>query len=436
MTTVLTEVIFLFVLILINGLFSMSEMAVVSARKARLQEQANKGSAGARFALQLSEEPNQFLSTVQVGITLVGVLAGAFGGARLAELLGEQFNHIGWIAPHGESVGLGLVVLMITYFSLVIGELVPKRLALQNPERIAALVARPMWRLSLVAYPVVRLLSFSTNGLLRLFGTRPDDSPPITVEEIRLLIHEGTAAGVFEATEQAMVDRVFRLDDRRVSALMTPHTEIIWLDQQDTHEETLNKVAAATHPALLLCAGGLDHVLGVVNTHDVLLSFATEKPYDHAKRRPFFIPESASVVDALDMFKRHHENLIVVIDEHGGVQGVITKHDILEALVGNIPQRGGQNQPNAVQREDQAWVISGLMPVEDFRALLHLDQLPGENRSTYQTVGGFVMHQIGKIPAPGETFEWNGCRFEVTAMDGRRVDQVVVQPIRAAPPQS
>jgi putative hemolysin len=430
MTAALTEIVFLAVLIVLNGVFAMSEMAVVSARKARLQDRANKGSTGARTALQLAEEPNQFLSTVQIGITLVGVLAGAFGGATLAEMLGAQFNRVSWIAPHGESVGLGAVVVLITYFSLVIGELVPKRLALQNAEGIAVLTARPMWRLSRLAFPVVRLLSFSTNRLLRLFGTRADDAATVTEEEIRLLLHEGTAAGVFEERERALVERVFRLDDRRASTLMMPHTEIVWLDKDDSREEVLRKIGATPHPALLLCDGGLDQVIGVLNVKDMLLSLSLGQPYDLA-RRPHFIPDAASAIDALDAFRRLHENLMVVIDEHGGVQGVITPHELLEALVRDIPRPAGSDQPHAVQRDDQAWIISGLMAAEDFKTLLRLDALPGEERSSYQTVGGFVMHQAGKIPAPGDTVDWQGWRFEVISMDGRRVEQVLVQP--AAP---
>jgi putative hemolysin len=435
MSEIIVEVVILAVLIALNGVFAMSEMAVVSARRVRLQEQANSGRAGAQTALDLAAAPDRFLSTVQIGITLIGVLAGAFGGTTLAHILGEQMGRIAWLESYSEELGLGIVVLAITYGSLVFGELVPKRIALQKPERVAALIARPMTVLSRAAFPAVRLLMFSTRVTLRGLGIAPPDDPPVTEEEIRLLIEQGVRAGVFRHEEQALVDSVFRLDVRRISLLMTPHTEIVWLDVHDPPEIIRRKIVESRHTRFPVCRDGLDRVLGVIGARTLLARCLSGEPLDLTLglNPPHFIPEHALAYSIVESFRNSDDHLLLVIDEHGSIQGLITEHDLLEAFVGDLPSPGDPLEPEAVQRQDGSWLLDGLMDIETVKRLLGIEHLPDEDRTTYETLGGFVMNQLGKIPTPGEQFDWGGLRFEVVDMDGRRVDKVLVA-YQIAPP--
>ncbi|HML24876.1 MAG TPA: hemolysin family protein [Aggregatilinea sp.] len=428
MPSAVFEIGILAILILFNGLFALSEMSIVSARKARLQQWANEGSSQAGVALELAEDPNAFLSTIQVGITLIGTLSGAVGGQTLSRTLSRQIEEIEPLAPYSGALGFGIVVALITYASLVIGELVPKRLALQNPERAATLVARPMRSLSRIAFPLVRLLSASNNAVLRVLGVKPSRNAPITEDEIRLLVAQGAEAGVFEAAEQDMVESVFQLDDRPVRSLMTPHTEIVWLDVTDSPEETQRKIAECPHSTFPVCEGGLDHVLGVVRAKALLNQALSGAALDlHALVRPApFVPENAAANDALDLFRRAGESLALVIDEHGSIQGYVTEHDLLEAIVGVLPSAEFGGEPEITQREDGSWLVDGLAQIETVKELIGAYALPDENRSAYQTLGGFVMDQIDAIPSAGQHFSWNGFRFEVMDMDGLRVDKVLI----------
>jgi putative hemolysin len=435
MSAILVEVVFVVVLILLNGIFAMSELAVMSARKARLQEWVNHGNTRARAALELAESPNRFLSTVQVGITLVGVLAGAFSGATLAHVLAVQIERVGVSVATSEALGLGIVVLLITYFSLVIGELVPKRLALRNPERVASLVAGPMQTLSLVALPVVRLLTVSTNAVMRLLGGSSPGEPPITEEEIRILIEQGTAAGVIASAEQDMVESVFRLDDRHINTLMTPHTEIVWLDVNDTQDDVWHKIASSGHARYPVCRETLDNVLGVVHTREVLLRCLSGKALEleAQTRRPRFVPETATAARLVDLFKRSDDHLVLVIDEYGGIQGLITEHDVLEAIVGDLPSADELHDPDVVRRADGSWLLDGMMDTDAVKRLLEIKTLPDEESGSYETLGGFVMSRVGEIPSTGQCFLWGGFRFEVVDMDGYRVDKILVQRDPEAP---
>lgn len=428
MSAIVLEAVILACLILLNGVFALSEMALVSARKVRLLERANRGHSGARAALQLAESPNRFLSTVQIGITLVGVLAGAFGGATLSSVLADGFARVDALAPYSDALGFGVVVLIITYGSLVIGELVPKRIALQNPERVAELVARPMNGLAVLTAPVVRLLSASSNGVVRLLGVRPSDEPPITEEEIRILIRQGAQAGVIKPAEQDMVESVFRLDDRRVSAFMTPHTEIEWLDINDSVDVLRRKLAASPYSSLPVCRDELDNLLGVVRTRDLLAASLSGEPLslEAHLRQPRFVPETVPVSRAVELIKGAADTVVVVIDEHGSIQGLITGHDILEAIVGDIPTSDEPYEPDVVTRSDGSLLLDGLMDIEDVCRLLKLDSLPGVERGHFHTLGGFIMSQAGAIPTEGECFRWGGYRFEVVDMDGHRVDKLLV----------
>lgn len=426
------EILVILLLIILNGVFAMSEMAIVSARKVRLQQWANEGNAKARIALELANAPNHLLSTVQVGITLIGILAGAFGGATIAEKLAALLRQVSVPVSYSEAVSLVIVVLSITYLSLIIGELVPKRVALNNPERIATTIAAPMRTLSVIAAPVVHLLSTSTDVVLRVLGIRPSSEPQVTEEEIKVLIEQGTEAGTFEEAEQDMVQRVFRLGDRRVSGLMTPRLEIVWLDLDDSLEENQHKMTNSVHARFPVCQGGLENVLGTVQVIDLLAPSLAGQPIDltASLNPPLFVPESMLALKVLELFKQSGTHTALVVDEYGVIQGLVTLNDVLEAIVGDIPSVEELADPQVVQREDGSWLVDGMMPVEDFFELFEIEASP-EEQNNYQTLGGFVITHLGRIPVAADHFEWGRLRFEVMDMDGNRVDKVLVMPTPA-----
>jgi putative hemolysin len=421
------EVITIFLLLIANGIFAMSEIAVVTARKSRLQELANQGKARARAALDLANAPNPFLSTVQIGITLVGILAGAFGGGALTEWTAAGLSAFPVIAPYSRSLALGIVVLGITYFSVIIGELVPKRLALGHPESIAMFMAPPMRLLLKVCAPAVHLLSISTDLVFRLFGKRFDDQPSVTEEEVRTLVRQGTEAGVFEESEQDMVEAVFQLGDKSARALMTPRTQIVWLDADDSVEQIRAKLTDSGHSRFPVCAGSLDNVTGVVQAKDLLASLLSGKSVDlkASIQQPAFVPRSMTAFQVLDHIKQSGSHIVLVVDEYGGIEGLVTHHDMLEAIAGDMPL-GKTAEPKAVQRKDGSWLLDGMLSIDEFKEIFHLKNLPGEKKDTFQTLGGFIFTQMGRVPSASEQFEWNGLRFEVVDMDGKRIDKVLV----------
>lgn len=427
MSAIILEIVFILVLLLANGVFAMSELAIVSSRKVRLQRMANSGVPNAHTALELAESPDRFLSTIQIGITLVGILAGAFGGATIAEQIGVRINTLPSLAPYGEAIGLIIVVLTITYLSLIIGELVPKRLALSHPERIATLVAGPMRKLSAVASPLVSILSVSTSAVLSLLRLKASDEPPVTEEEVKVLIEQGTQAGVFEAAEQEMIESVFKLTDRGVEAMMTPRSNIVWLDIDDP-DAIRAKVIQSHYSRFPVCRGGLDNVLGIIKAKDFLSQCIEGKPFDLqlALKQPLFVPESTSAMKALQMFKSVRTHLALVVDEYGAVEGLVTTNDVLEAIVGDIGPSQTRIERGAVKRQDGSWLLDGALPVDELKQILSLDRLPGEERDSYHTVAGFILYELGHIPQEGEHFVWQRVRFEVVDMDGRRIDKVLV----------
>ncbi|MEH1929693.1 MAG: hemolysin family protein [Nostoc sp.] len=430
MSSITFEILIILVLIIANGVFSMSEMAIVSARKVRLQQLANQGDAKAKAALKLAESPNHFLSTVQVGISLIGILTGAFGGATIANRLAIDVKRVPLLAPYSEPLSFGIVVLLITYFSLIVGELVPKRLALNNPERIASIVAIPMQALAAIASPVVFLLSASTDLILRLLGITASTEPQVTEEEIKILIEQGTEAGTFEEAEQDMVERVFRLGDRPVSYLMTPRPDIVWLDLDDSAEENRQKMVDSAYSRYPICQGGLDNVLGVIPVTDLLARSFRGEPLDLTigLRQPVFVPESTRGLKVLELFKQTITHMALVVDEYGVIQGLVTLNDIMSEIVGDVPSTDGQDQPQAVQREDGSWLLDGMLPVEEFLELFGMEEWQPDERGSYQTLGGFVITNLGRIPAAADYFEWQSMRIEVMDMDGNRVDKVLVIP--------
>ncbi|AUB36526.1 tlyC, putative hemolysin [Nostoc flagelliforme CCNUN1] len=435
MSSITFEILIILVLIIANGVFSMSEMAIVSARKVRLQQLANQGDVKAKAALKLAESPNHFLSTVQVGISLIGILTGAFGGATIANRLAVYVKLVPLLAPYSEPLSFGIVVLLITYLSLIVGELVPKRLALNNPERIASIVAIPMQALSAIASPMVYLLSASTDLILRLLGITASTEPQVTEEEIKILIEQGTEAGTFEEAEQDMVERVFRLGDRPVSYLMTPRPDIVWLDLDDSAEENRHKMVDSAYSRYPVCQGGLDNVLGVIPVTDLLARSFRGEPLDLTVglRQPIFVPESTRGLKVLELFKQTITHMALVVDEYGVIQGLVTLNDIMSEIVGDVPSTDGQDHPQAVQREDGSWLLDGMLPVEEFLELFGMEEWESEERGSYQTLGGFVITHLGRIPATADHFEWQSMRIEVMDMDGNRVDKVLVLPKGKSP---
>lgn len=429
------EVLIILLLILVNGVFAMAEIAVLAARRSRLEQRAAAGDRGARVALELLRTPSRFISTVQVGITLVGILAGAFGGATLARPLAAWLAAIPALALYAQATALGLVVLAITVLSLVLGELVPKRVALAAPESLAAALAPAMRGLAAVAGPVVHALSAFTELVARALRVPPVTEPPVTEEEVRLLIARGAEAGVFKPGEQKLVERVFRLADRRVSAIMTPRTEITWLDVDDPPEEIHRKVTSSRYSAYPVAEGSLDRVVGIVQARDLLVRLMGGRPIDlrALAQRPLFIPETAPALSVLDQFRQARTHTALLIDEYGGLQGLVTSDDILEAIVGEIPQAGEAAMPSVVRRADGSWLVDGMLPADEFKLLLGLDALPAE-REGYETVGGMVMTVLDRIPSPGDYVVLPGWRVEVVDMDGHRVDKVLAVPASPGPP--
>jgi len=427
----LLEIILLLFLIVLNGLFAMSEFALVSARKSRLQPLADNGNESARTALELVEHPDRFLATIQIGITLIGTLAGAIGGATLAHKLADWLAVLPWLVPYAEAIAFSLVVLTLTFLTLVIGELVPKQLALHSSERLAMLMAGPMRGLSHLASPLVRVLAGSSNLVVRMLGIRPAVEPPVTEDEINFLIEQGTQAGIFEEAEQEMVEGVFRLGDQRVGALMTPRPDIDWIDLDEPPDVLHDQILNSHRTRFPVSQGELDNVIGILHTKDLLAQGFSCEPTDLRKllRPPVFIPESAEALQALKQFKETGVHVAIVTDEFGSVAGVITNTDILEAIVGDLPARGEPNEPEALLREDGTWLMGGALSIEEMKDMLEIDHLPDEEDGTFQTVGGFVMAKLGEVPHVGDHLDWGGFRFEVVDMDQRRVDKVLVTPL-------
>jgi putative hemolysin len=417
-------------LTLLNGLLAMSETALVSSRKARLKQRAEAGDRKYRTALELADEPTRFLSTVQIGISLIGVLAGAFGGATLAEPLSGVLSRVPGLAPYSWAVAFGIVVAGITYLSLIIGELVPKRLALNDPEAVASRVAPLMRFLSTLASPGVWLLSASTEVVLRLLRARRSDDPSITEQEVEALLVEGESAGVFEEEERELVGRALRLDDRPVRELMTPRPRIVWLNTEDPPQEHRRQVVEHRHSYYPVARGDLDNLLGLASVKDAWAQMMAGEHVDllEALRSPPLVSEGVPATAALEAFKSSGVPVALVIDERGNCEGLVTLTDILEALVGEVPDlHTPAEEPPIVQRADGSWLVDGLLAAEELKARLGLRELPNEAQGDYQTVGGLVIDQLGRIPVEGDRFEWGGFSLEVLDMDGHRVDKVLMK---------
>ncbi|MGB7377599.1 MAG: hemolysin family protein [Rivularia sp. (in: cyanobacteria)] len=422
------ELLIIFLLIFANGIFVMSELAIVSARKVRLQQLANQGNTRARAAFELASSPTQFLGTVQMGITLVTIVAGAFGEQIIYERIYPLLN---FIPLYQLQIAHGISVVIITFLAIILGELVPKRLALNHPELIASIVALPIKALVKIAHPIVFILSICTDAIIRLLGIKPSTEPQITEEEIKVLIEQGTEEGTFEEVEQDMVERVFRLGDRPVSSFMTPRPEMICLDLEDSITQNRDKIIENGYSRYPVCQEGIDNVLGIIPVTNLLARSFTGEQMDLTVglREPIFVPESTRGLKVLEIFKQTVNHVALVVDEYGVIQGLVTLNDILIEIVGDVPNDDDEEEePQAVQRDDGSWLLDGMLTIDEFFELFDMEEeIESHSRDSYQTLGGLVMTHLGRIPIATDNFEWKDMRFEVMNMDGNRVDKILVK---------
>ncbi len=424
------EILVLIALIILNGLFAMSEIALVTARRARLARLAEDGDGSAAVAMKLGEEPTRFLSTIQIGITSIGILNGIVGEAALAGPLAHWLQTFGMDQDVSEIGSTVLVVVVITYVSIVVGELVPKRIGQINPEGIARLVARPMNMLSIASRPFVHLLAGSTALLLRLMGQRETSGPSVTEEEIHAMLDEGSEAGVIEKSEHTMVRNVFRLDDRHIGSLMVPRSDIVWLDLNRPLDDNLALMAESNHSRFPVCRGGLDEILGIIGSKQLFNQTLRGAKVDLTKelQLPVYVPESLTGMELLDQFRASGTHMVFVIDEYGEVQGMVTLHDVIETVTGEfLPDN--QEEAWAVQREDGSWLLDGLIPVVELKDRLGMKAVPEEERGRYHTLSGMVMWLLGRLPNTGDVATWEGWRLEVVDLDGKRIDKVLASPM-------
>jgi putative hemolysin len=420
------DILILVVLILLNGVFAMSEIALVTARRARLARLAEDGDGAAAVAIKLGEDPNRFLSTIQIGITSIGILSGIFGEAALAGPMADWLQTLGVAQRPSEIGATVLVVVTITYVSIVVGELVPKRLGQINPEGIARLVARPMNMLATISRPFVRLLSGSTALLLRLLGQGEIQGPSVTEEEIHAILDEGSEAGVIEKSEHEMVRNVFRLDERQIGSLMVPRSEIVWLDVLRPLEENLALVAQSDHSRFPVCRGGEDDILGVIGAKQLFNQVVrgSQLSLEQDLQPAVYVPESLTGMELLDQFRTSGTHMVFVIDEYGEVQGMVTLHDLIESVTGEfVPQDTADGW--AMQREDGSWLLDGLIPIVEMKDRLGFRNVPEEDKGRYHTLSGMMMWLLGRLPGTGDVATWEGWRLEVIDLDGKRIDKVL-----------
>ena len=435
MNSVLLELTIIFALLLANGVFAMAEIAIVSSRKAKLRQLADGGDTRARLALQLAESPNTFLATVQIGITLVGVLAAAFSGASLAEKLARPLKEITWLTPYADETAFAIVVVMLTYFTLVIGELVPKRIGLGNPEGVASVLAGPMHLLSRVGSPVVNLLGRSTDALLAIFRIKPEPEVKVTEDEVRLLVKEGMRAGVFHPQEPAMIESVMAFDRMPVRDLMTPRSKIIWINAADAHDTVWQRIVVSAHSVFPVYEGRRDNVIGLVTVKAIYANLAAGAPVNvrDLTTPALVVPESLSATALLEKFKATGKHVALATDEFGAISGLISLHDIMESIVGDLPSPSDRLKPRAVRRDDGSWIVDGMLEAADFERIVTDFPLHRGAERDYQTFAGFIVKHLGHVPAEGETFNHHGYRVEVIDLDGHRVDKVLLLARKKSP---
>jgi putative hemolysin len=425
----LAQFLILLALLAVSGLFAMAELAIVSSRRIRLKQMAEKGSKGARVALRLLEEPTRFLSTVQTGITLIGVLAGVYSGANFADPLEHWLQGFGWLAEYAESVAYGIVVVGVTYLSLIVGELVPKRWALGHPETVAAALAPPMQYVARATAPLVWLLQRSTDLVLRLLGKGRSARHGVTEEDIRALIAEGTREGIFHHEEHRMIEGVLKLADRNVRSVMVPRGDVLWIDVDASRDAVWKAIRASRHSRYLVCRGEIDELIGVAVVTDVMEWVRDEAGPGLAQRTlaPLVVQETTTVLRLIELFREAAIHFAVVVDEHGSIEGIVTSADVLQAIAGELPEFGEGDVPEAVKRADGSWLLDGRLAIDEAERLLERrDMSSGDD---YTTIAGFVLAQLGRLPSTADRFDWKDLRIEVVDMDGRRIDKLLVQRI-------
>jgi putative hemolysin len=428
------EILFLFVLIVVNGLFAMSEIALVTAKRSRLSKLADEGDKGAAVAIKLGHDPTRFLSTIQIGITSIGILNGIVGEGALAAPLAVRLEQFGMDGEISHIIATVFVVLSITYVTIVVGELVPKRLGQFNPEGIAGLVSRPMYTLSTITRPFGRLLSASTDAILRLTGNHPHAIPSVTEEEIHAMLEEGSEAGVIEQHEHEMVRNVFRLDDRQLGSLMVPRADIVSLDVSRPLEENINRVTESEHSRFPVCNGGLQSLLGVVNAKQLLSKTLKGGLTEFTSQlQPcVYVPETLTGMELLDHFRTSGTQMVFVVDEYGEIQGLVTLQDMLEAVTGEFVPRNLEDSW-AVQRQDGSWLLDGLIPVPELKDTLELKCVPEEDKGLYHTLSGLMMWLLGRMPKTGDVMTWEHWSLEIVDLDGQRIDKVLASKLSEVP---
>jgi len=431
------DIIILLALSLLNGFFALSEMAVVSSRPARLQGLADgdKRAAGAKVAAQLREKPERFLSTVQIGITMIGVLSGAFGAATVSQPLGEMLSRVEWIGDYGAPLGLGLVVVFVTILTLVIGELVPKRVALGNPEYIASGIARPMLGLSRLFGPFVDLLSTLSDLMLRFLGISAEPVSQVTEEEIRQLVIEGAEAGAIEDVERDIVHRVFRLGDKLAYDIMTPRRQVPWLDYDAPLEKNVEVIRASQSMRYVVGRGPQREPIGVIRAEELLGSMPGEFNIDlfASMNAPLYVPQSAKALQVLGTMQAENKMMALVVDEFGEIQGTISMAEIFRAMVGDLSGDRDAARMSVVTRSDGSFLVEGSATVDELKEVLGLRSLPGEEGEEFNTLAGAMLHFFGRLPTEGDEFVWDGYRFEIMDIDGTRIDKVLIAPLRNIP---
>ena len=418
------EIFILAGLILLNGLFSMAEIALVSARKSRLEAQANKGDKDAREALNLAIKPETFLSTVQMGITVVGILTGIYSGEKITDDFAAFLKRWPLVEPYSYGLATAIVVIIVTYFTIIFGELVPKRLGLSRPESIAKIVARPMRILSIITHPFIWLLSNSSNLIVRIFSLKPSDNQ-VTEEEIKAIISEGTEQGTIEETEQEIIERVFHLSDRNITSLMTHRSDIIWFNLDDTEERIKEKIVSEPHSIYPICDGDIDNLKGVVSIKDLYVS-PDNTPFKDLMQPALFVPENNTAFQVMEKFKQSKLHSCFIVDEYGSILGLITLNDILEAIIGDIPQPDVPDY-EIIEREDGSYLVDAQIPFYDFLTRFEKADWMNEGEQEFDTLAGFVLHRLERIPHAGDTLEWRGFQLEIVDMDGHRIDKVLVK---------
>lgn len=418
------EILLLLSLILLNGMFSMSEIALVSARKARLEGQANKGDKKAREALDLSNNPDTFLSTVQIGITLIGILTGIFSGEKLKDDFMNFLNQWALLRPYSSALATTLIVIVITYFTLILGELVPKRIGLSRPEAIAKAMAKPMRIISVITYPFIWLLTRSSNVIVRLFNIK-SDSNQVTEEEIKAIISEGTEHGAIEEAEQEIIERVFHLGDRNITSLMTHRSDIVWFDVNDNEEKIREKIIAEPHSVYPICDSEIDNIKGVVSIKDIYVADDLTLFKDLMKTA-LFVPENNTAYQVMEKFKESQIHSCFIVDEYGSVLGMITLNDIMEAIIGEMPQSDIDDDYEMVRRDDGSYLVDAQIPFFDFLNRFDKTEWANEEEHGFDTLAGCILHELERIPQTGDKLPWRGFTFEIIDMDGHRIDKVLV----------